>query len=436
MSVSVWQQSPKFSTTYSCDVAVIGAGIVGAYTAYTLAQAGRRVALLESRFPAAGATGRNAGFSLVGAADNYATGVDRFGRDRARELWKLTQENQRKTRAFLQEFNLPLQPGGSAILAIDKQESAVLGRAYKLMREDGFEVSFSPTDPFERGFGSALLQPDDFGFDPVTLVQALIENAPDDRVRLFAPAEVFAIHEVGDKLQVDARGVRVECEQIALCTNAYSRQIAPYFDDKIAPVRAQILLTAPLGRRIIDKLAYANYGYEYFRQLEDGSFLLGGGRSHHKELEVGYDEAPTAWLQATLEQFLQKYFPDVAKVPIVRRWAGTMGFSVDGLPLTGRLPVVPGAFLPVARPFVPAVPLERPAGSLETAATNIFFAVGFTGHGLGWGMVTADAMIGQMLGQRSDGGLFDVRRLYTSQPAVSNLTPVVGGLNALESPQI
>src|SRR5689334_9988426 len=172
MSVSVWQQPPGKAPQYSCDVAVIGAGIIGSYTAYTLAKAGRSVAILETRFPAAGATGRNAGFSLTGAADNYATGVDRYGRERARSLWQLTYENQRNTREFVTTFKTPYLPCGSTILAIDEEESALLARAYQLMREDGFDVGFSETDPFERGFGSAIFQPADFGLDPVALVNA------------------------------------------------------------------------------------------------------------------------------------------------------------------------------------------------------------------------------------------------------------------------
>ncbi len=414
MSVSVWQHRPdRASNIFESDVVVVGAGIIGAYTAYTLAEQGKKVALLETRFPAAGATGRNAGMCLTGAADNYATGVDRYGRQTAAELWQLTADNQRKTRQFVEQFGVEQMPGGSYIVAIDQTETDLLARAYELMRQDGFEVSYSPTDPFERGFGSAILQPGDFGLDPVALVTALIENAPGGRVKLFAPAEVFAISQAGnDRLLVEARGVTVRCEQVALCTNAYSPLISPYFQDKVRPVRAQILMTAPLKRRIMDRLAYANYGYEYFRQLADGSFLLGGGRSYHKELEVGYEEVATAWLQATLEEFLQRYFPDVAgEVPIVRRWGGTMGFSADGLPLVGWLPYIPGAFRPVVQPFVPAqTPLSDQTPG-QPNATNIFFAVGFTGHGLGWGLVTADAMIAQMLGQRSDGGLFDVSRL-------------------------
>lgn len=420
MSVSVWQQNLRQETVYKCDVAVIGAGIIGSYTAYSLAQKGKQVALLESRFPAAGATGRNAGMCLMGAADNYAAGVDRFGREKARQLWNLTRQNQDRTRTFVEKFGTPSVKSGSYILAIDAQESARLAEAYDLMRQDGFKVEYLQTDPFGRGFGSAILQPDDFGLDPAALVNALITTAA-PQVRLFAPAEVFAIQRGNaGRLLVEARGITVECDRVALCTNAYSPMISPYFADKVAPVRAQILLTAPLAHRVIDRLAYVNYGYEYFRQLDDGSFLLGGGRSRHRELEVGYDEVATGWLQATLEEFLNKYFPDVPQAaPIVRRWGGTMGFSVDGLPLAGQLPYVPGAFVPVGRPFVPAGPYETVYTPQDSQPSGIFFAVGFTGHGLGWGMVTADAMLGMLLGQASEAGLFDVSRLNVApQPPV------------------
>lgn len=412
MSVSIWQQGLRSEKVYQCDVAVIGAGIIGSYTAYMLASQGKQVALLESRFPAAGATGRNAGMCLMGAADNYATGVAKFGRAKAQHLWNLTRENQAKTRTFVDKFGTPSVKCGSYILGIDATESALLAEAYDMMRQDGFEVEFFKEDPFGRGFGSAILQPDDFGLDPAALVSALIAAAA-PQVTLFAPAEVFAIQRGNaGRLVVEARGVTVECDRVALCTNAYSPLISSYFADKVAPVRAQILLTAPLKQRVIDRLAYVNYGYEYFRQLDDGSFLLGGARSRHRELEVGYDEIATGWLQASLEEILRQYFPDVAQAaPIVRRWAGTMGFSVDGLPLAGELPYVPGAFGPVARPFVPAGSYEPGEFTADPEPSGIFFAVGFTGHGLGWGMVTADAMLALLLGNSEQTSLFDVRRL-------------------------
>jgi len=47
---------------------------------------------------------------------------------------------------------------------------------------------------------------------------------------------------------------------------------------------------------------------------------------------------------------------------------------------------------------------------IPPGSSNIWFSAGFTGHGMGWGMVITDFMLSQMSGQRSDGGLFDVSR--------------------------
>ena len=59
-----------------------------------------------------------------------------------------------------------------------------------------------------------------------------------------------------------------------------------------------------------------------------------------------------------------------------------MGFSKDGIPLAGELPDQP----------------------------NVFFAVGFTGHGLGFGLATAERLAERMLTGR-DLGFLDARRL-------------------------
>ena len=74
-------------------------------------------------------------------------------------------------------------------------------------------------------------------------------------------------------------------------------------------------------------------------------------------------------MQEGLEKFIARYFPEVQKARITHRWSGTMGFSVDGIPLVGSLPDMPG----------------------------VYFAVGFTGHGIGMGLATAERLAAHML---------------------------------------
>ena len=80
MTVSIWQEIPDPIQAEHDDV-VIGAGIVGSYTATCLHERGRDVALVDARFPAAGASGRNAGFVLTAQRESYPDLIKQVGRD-------------------------------------------------------------------------------------------------------------------------------------------------------------------------------------------------------------------------------------------------------------------------------------------------------------------------------------------------------------------
>jgi glycine/D-amino acid oxidase-like deaminating enzyme len=104
--------------------------------------------------------------------------------------------------------------------------------------------------------------------------------------------------------------------------------------------------------------------------LPDGRFIIGGGRDHFADEEVGYnDHETTPHLQAALESFLHQYFPELREVPIEHRWSGIMGYTADEMPLVGRLPDL----------------------------SNVYFAVGFTGSGMGLGPATAERAAELML---------------------------------------
>ncbi|MFL5735524.1 MAG: NAD(P)/FAD-dependent oxidoreductase [Chloroflexia bacterium] len=317
MTISYWQDSSA-AQTVECDVCVVGAGIVGLYLARLLAGQGRRVSVLEGRHVAAGASGRNAGMVLTGTAYYYHDALEVYGRDLALKIWELTRHNRDIARGLSEELGTPWDQCGSLLLALDDTEAEDLQRAANAMSDDGIPAKFTHKDPTKRGFHAAVLQTEDGGIHPVKFAQAL---AASTGAALYEQSEVFAIDPLpGGGLELRSRTVTVRCGSAALCTNAYAPLLHPYFAGKVMPTRGQILCTEPLGVTLLTQLCYADYGYEYFRQLPDGRLMLGGWRHHFREVEVGYEDRTTPEVQGGLESFLARYFPEAAEARITHRF--------------------------------------------------------------------------------------------------------------------
>jgi glycine/D-amino acid oxidase-like deaminating enzyme len=124
-----------------------------------------------------------------------------------------------------------------------------------------------------------------------------------------------------------------------------------------------MLLTAPVADQVADRPVYSDRGYRYWRQLADGRVTLGGWRNTAFDDEVGFDDQPTTAVQARLDAHLRGVLG--VDAPVERRWAGTMGFTPDRLPLVGPVPGLPG----------------------------VFVCAGYSGHGMGFAFEAARLLV-------------------------------------------
>ncbi len=60
--------------------------------------------------------------------------------------------------------------------------------------------------------------------------------------------------------------------------NAYTSQILNSFSELIFPFQGQAFVTDPIPTRLFNEVIYANFGFEYWRQLKDGRLMVGGFR--------------------------------------------------------------------------------------------------------------------------------------------------------------
>ena len=380
MSISIWQADDK-QASRDVDVLVIGAGLVGCSAAYFAKQAGHDVVITEMRDIAMGASGRNAGFMISGLDSYYHRAVEEYGADVAREMWALSHDTIDFWKQIITESgDVPMKESGSLLLAETEKEAEELMIASKALKEAGIDVTFHDSDPLNRGYFAAIEQSSDAAVQPYKLAQAIFKASGSE---LITNNEVYKIQQTApDVVTVHTQQVIFKARYVIIATNAYSPKIDTYFYDKIVPTRAQVFVTEPLEKSVLDVCGYSDYGYMYYRMTFDNRFLIGGARNKHMALEHDTTEdRVNVLVQSELERYMQKYFPDVDK-PISRRWAGIMGFSVDGLPLAGTLP-------------------DKP---------RVGFAVGFTGHGLALGAGVAKRAVELVL-HGEHAGAVDARRL-------------------------
>ena len=373
---SLWLARPSSTNVEEADVVVVGGGIVGLSTAYWLGKAGRRVLLLEAGTLAGRASGRNAGFLLTGSAEPYTDLVASAGERTARRFWEVSSENRELLRSEILDpgrVDCEFLPEGSWIAALPgtTQEAALRTSAERLLAL-GFDLEWREAGEMRRASGSELLagglfQPRDGGLDPVCLCRGIARLSGADVRTGFA---VRAIEPAGERVRLISDAGQIVARQAVLAVNAYSAGLVPSLASAVRPVRGQMLATAP-GPRDLSGVWYVNEGYEYLRQLGDGTLVVGGCRWAAREAEVGTEETPTGTVQGALERFLAEYFPRFAGRPIRHRWAGTMAFTADGLPCMGVVPGVPAAL----------------------------YAAGMNGHGMSLGFATGRYLARQACGE-------------------------------------
>lgn len=419
MTVSHWRRSFRSPTPIDVGVCVIGAGICGVSAALAAQRRGESFVILERHTLASGASSRNAGFLMRGAACHYAEAVELYGRTRARDLWRFTESNleglrregceslasyRRVPSMLLALHSLSQREGAGGWVASPwlptpeyaASNRAGLERSVTLMHEDGLDAEWidagskHPDDAAWRSglVSCALVNPHDASVNSFELMSMLASKltthaalATKVASPLLENQEVFAIEPQAHGFVVRASDFSVRARHVLVCTNAYASLLLPGFDELVKPRRGQMLALDAQGRTLAASY-YCNDGSEYFRQAADGTIVVGGCRTYFADEEVGFEDRTTHNVQVALESFARAMlgYAD-GPLPITARWAGTMGFSPDGLPLIG------------------------PAGG----ASSPWFCGGFTGHGMSMGYQAAHEAVDAMLDGREP--MFSVARV-------------------------
>jgi glycine/D-amino acid oxidase-like deaminating enzyme len=333
---------PGFEGELDAEVVVIGGGITGVCLAYTLAERGATVVLLEAGRIAGAASGRNAGFLMVAPAEPYNEQIALWGRAGARAVLECGRRSHQRVRELIEAHGIECdyRANGSLRLTRTDEEAEDIRASLAALKADGFpmlELPLAHAVPPHAAdrFTAAFVTLEDGEFHPVRFLHALALEAQRKGARLFTDSTVTGAAWRSGLWEVrTVRGV-ARARTLVLATNADTPRLCPALAPLIAPRRGQVISTAPLGREIAPRPTYAHWGYHYWRQMPDGRLLIGGWRELDLDGEVGYETVTTDPIQAAIEQGLADLVPE--GTTIERRWAGIMGFGRDGRPLAGWL---------------------------------------------------------------------------------------------------
>jgi gamma-glutamylputrescine oxidase len=335
------------------DVVVIGGGVTGCSCALTLAERGIRVRLYEQREIAGGASGRNGGFALRGAAAPYDEARRELGDARARAVMELTERSLDRMEELAGDA---FRRVGSLRLAFDDDELAALRREHDALREHGFAVEWVDDldPPLDRLYRGAILHPRDGALQPARWVRRLAAHA----------AAAGADLREGERMTVEEAAAAADT--VVVGGDGYIRPLLPELP--VQPIRGQVLATEPLRERLYERPHYARHGYEYWQQLPDGRLVIGGNRDASLATEETDVEEITDLIQGRLDAHVESLLGHRPRV--TDRWAGIWGATPDRLPVVGE------------------------------ARDGVWVAGGYSGHGNVLGLACGDLVARAILGDR------------------------------------
>ena len=379
------EASPPLDGPLDVDVAVVGGGYTGLWTALAVRERdpSLSVALLEAREIGDGPSGRNGGF-LHGYWSSLATLRAVLGDGGALQLAHASSRIIPAVRAFAEARgeDVWLREAGLLKVAATPAEDSAVGRSVRAATELGVEEEARALDEADvrrftdsPRFRTGVFFRDGATVQPARLVLALRRAAIAEGVLLFERTPVTRV--APGTLETPAGSIRAR--EIVLALNVWGTSWP--LGGRQTNFGSAVVLTEPVpelleeigwtgGEAITDGRMFLHY----FRTTPDGRVLMGSGSGR---LGLGdrvgpgiLDDLPA---QARAERGLRELLPGLGAASIAARWSGPIDVSADKLPRFGTVP-----------------------------GTRLHFGAGYSGNGVGPSWLGGQILASLALGTRDE----------------------------------
>jgi glycine/D-amino acid oxidase-like deaminating enzyme len=383
---------PPLTRSTEVDVAILGGGYTGLWTAYYLlcANPDLKVAVLEKEIVGFGASGRNGGWCSSKFPVTPSMLAQRYGREKARALMLAMNGAVDEIGRFCQSEGVDAHFHKGGILTLARGEHHLpmirasfeaysqlgLGNQYQLLSAEQAQERVRVTKV--RG---AMFASENASLHPGRLARGLARAIERRGGTIYETTEVTGFQGGATAKLITPAGEVTAKQALVLAGESYLTQLSQ-LHRVVLPVYSLITLTEPLseqqwnaiGWRNRESVASCNYTVDYLTRTADGRILFGSrGAPYRFGSLITDDQEIHASTHAYIEDLVLEWFPPLHGIRFTHHWGGSVGMPRDWMPMV--------AFDP---------------------GTRIATARGYTGQGVSTTNLTARVLAELISGRRTE----------------------------------
>jgi glycine/D-amino acid oxidase-like deaminating enzyme len=325
---------PALPGDTAADVAIVGAGFTGLWTAYHLLRhdPALRVVVLEREIAGWGASGRNGGWCSALFPASWDRVSAEHGRDAAERLRARLRQAVDDVAVFCDEHGVDARFAKGGTLSLVRNQA-------QMQRRYGDQKWLDAAAATERLAATSLLgaefTPHCAALDPARLVRGLARVVEQlggtvyERTRVIdiAPGQVLADHGT------------VRAELVVRATEGYTADLPSSHRD-LAPLWSLIIATEPLPAEVWESIGWreretvtdGRHLIIYAQRTADGRIVFGGRGAPYRYGSTTSDAAGHDATYSALEQTLHDLLPQTRDARVTHRWGGVLGVPRDWTP--------------------------------------------------------------------------------------------------------
>jgi glycine/D-amino acid oxidase-like deaminating enzyme len=323
------------------DVAIVGGGITGAICTYVFAEAGLRVALVESKTVAHGSTVASTALLMQEPDRDFIGLAKRFGSKNTREIWKSLARATRDLPKAIRGLNLnvDLCECNSVYFTLDPDRVKGLRREFDRRKAAGLPGRWVSAAAVYRMTGlrvqAAIATPGNAQMNPVRACDGFLAAAAARGAKIFERSPARGVKSADAGVVVRTAGGTISATRVLVATGYATsdfRGLVGRFRLRDTYVIATRRLRARARRRV---MAWdTDRPYHYIRWTDDGRLLVGGEDTTHRTSKGSRRRIAKA--RERLLIYLARIYPELADETAEYAWEGLFAETPDGLPYIGE----------------------------------------------------------------------------------------------------